>query len=93
MLNSGLGKKERKNSTDKSNHGKSTYDLGWGMFLNRLKTKAEENGKMIIEADKWFASSKTCNHCGYVNKDLTIEDREWICPKCGSKIMRDTNAA
>ena len=84
---------ERKNSADKSNHGKSTYDLGWGMFLNRLKTKAEENGKMIIEANKWFASSKTCNHCGYVNKDLTIEDSEWTCPKCGSKLMRDVNAA
>ena len=84
---------ERKNSSDKANHGKSAYDLGWSMFLNRLKTKAEENGKMIIEADKWFASSKTCNHCGYVNKDLTIKDREWTCPKCGSKLMRDTNAA
>ena len=84
---------ERKNSADKSNHGKSTYDLGWSMFLNRLKTKAEENGKMIIEANHWFASSKTCNYCGYVNKDLTIENREWTCPKCGSKLMRDTNAA
>lgn len=84
---------ERKNLKDKNNHGKSVYDLGWGIFLNRLKTKAEENGKMIIEADKWFASSKTCNHCGYVNKDLAIEDREWTCPKCGSKMMRDMNAA
>ena len=84
---------ERKNSSDKSNHGKSTYDLGWSMFLNRLKTKAEENGKIIIEANQWFASSKTCNHCGYVNKDLAIEDREWTCPSCGSKLMRDTNAA
>ncbi len=63
---------ERKDSNDRSNHGKSVHDLGWGMFLNRLKTKAEENGTMIIEADKWFASSKTCNHCGYANKDLTV---------------------
>lgn len=84
---------ERKNSYDKSNHGKSVNDLGWSMFLNRLKTKAEETGKMILEADKWFASSKTCNHCGYVNRELTIEDREWICPKCSSKLMRDSNAA
>lgn len=84
---------ERKNSKDKHNHGKSAYDLGWAMFLNRLKTKAEENGKIIIEADKWFASSKTCNHCGYVNKDLEVEDREWTCPQCNSFNYRDWNAA
>lgn len=84
---------ERKNSTDKSNHGKSVNDLGWRYFVNRLKTKAEEQGKIVIEADKWFASSKTCNVCGHVNKDLTIQDRSWICPRCGKEHNRDMNAA
>ena len=84
---------ERKESSDKSNHGKSVNDLGWYYFVNRLKTKAEEQGKIVIEANKWFASSKTCNICGYVNKDITIEDRSWICPKCGTELHRDKNAA
>ena len=84
---------ERKNSKDKSNHGKSVNDLGWYYFVNRLKTKAEEQGKIIMEADKWFASSKTCNVCGYVNKDLTISDRTWLCPRCGKEHNRDQNAA
>ena len=84
---------ERKDSNDKGNHGKSVNDLGWGYFVNRLKTKAEEQGKIVIEADKWFASSKTCNVCGYVNKDLTISDRSWICPQCGKEHNRDENAA
>ena len=84
---------ERKNLKDKSNHGKSVNDLGWRYFVNRLKTKAEEQGKVIIEANKWFTSSKTCNICGYVNKDMTIEDRSWICPKCGTEHNRDQNAA
>jgi putative transposase len=84
---------ERKDSKDKSNHGKSVNDLGWYYFVNRLKTKAEEQGKTVIEANKWFASSKTCNICGYVNKDLTISDRSWICPKCGTEHNRDENAA
>ena len=84
---------ERKESNDKSNHGKSVNDLGWCYFVNRLKTKAEEQGKIVIEANKWFASSKTCNICGYVNKDLTISDRSWICPKCGTELHRDENAA
>ena len=84
---------ERKESNDKSNHGKSVNDLGWYYFVQRLKTKAEEQGKMVIEANKWFASSKTCNICGYVNNDLTISDRSWICPKCGTEHNRDKNAA
>ena len=84
---------ERKESSDKSNHGKSVNDLGWCYFVNRLKTKAEEQGKIVIEANKWFASSKTCNICGYVNKDLTISDRSWSCPKCGTELHRDENAA
>ena len=84
---------ERKNSSDKNNHGKSVNDLGWYYFVNRLKTKAEEQGKIIIEANKWFASTKTCNICGYVNKDLTISDRSWICPRCGTEHQRDENAA
>ena len=85
--------KERQNLSDKSNHGKSVYDLGWYYFVQRLKTKAEEQGKIVMEADKWFASSKTCNICGYVNKDLTISDRTWLCPKCGKEHNRDQNAA
>ena len=85
--------RERQNLSDKSNHGKSVYDLGWYNFVQRLKTKAEEQGKIVIEANKWFASSKTCNVCGYVNKDLTISDRTWICPKCGKEHNRDQNAA
>ena len=84
---------ERKESSDKSNHGKSVNDLGWCYFVNRLKTKAEEQGKIVIEANKWFASSKTCNICGYVNKDLIISDRSWVCPKCGTEHNRDQNAA
>ena len=84
---------ERKDSKDKNNHGKSVNDLGWCYFVNRLKTKAEEQGKIVIEADKWFASSKTCNICGYVNKDMTISERSWICPRCGTEHQRDENAA
>ena len=84
---------ERKESKDKNNYGKSVNDLGWCYFVNRLKTKAEEQGKVVIEANKWFASSKTCNICGYVNKDLMVSERSWICPRCGTEHNRDENAA
>jgi len=45
-------------------HGKSANDLGWGMFKTFLKYKCEEYGSLLVIADKWFPSSKTCNHCG-----------------------------
>jgi putative transposase len=43
-------------------------------------------------ADRWFASSKTCHVCGHKH-DLTLKDRIYICPHCGTIIDRDLNAA
>ena len=74
------------------NLGTSTLDNGFGMFRTFLKYKLEEQGKHFIVIDKWFPSSKTCNHCGYVNKMLTLRDRVWICPDCGTIVIRDANA-
>ena len=28
-----------------------------------------------------------------INKELTLKDREWACPECGSVLSRDFNAA
>ena len=42
---------------------------------------------------KYFEpSSKMCT-CGYINHNLTLAMREWICPKCGSIHDRDLLAA
>ena len=72
--------------------GKSVNDLGYGAFLNQLKYKTLWNNKILIEADKWFASSKTCSKCGFVHKNLTLQDRVFNCPSCGFEIDRDWNA-
>ena len=72
--------------------GKSTLDNGFGMFRAFLAYKLEEQGKHLIVIDKWFPSSKTCNNCGYVNKELKLNDRIWVCPCCGDIVMRDANA-
>lgn len=73
--------------------GKSTNDNGFGMFRSFLEYKLQEQGKHLIRLDKWYPSSKTCHHCGYINSDLTLDDREWFCPGCGMTILRDSNAA
>ncbi|MFA6089709.1 MAG: RNA-guided endonuclease TnpB family protein [Candidatus Woesearchaeota archaeon] len=72
--------------------GKSINDLGYGMFLQQLKYKTFWNNKILIEADKWFASSKTCSKCGFIHKDLMLKDRIFSCPSCGFEIDRDQNA-
>ena len=73
--------------------GKSTNDNGFGMFRTFLEYKLIEQGKRLIVIDKWFPSSKLCSHCGNVNNELTLADRNWICPNCKSELDRDINAA
>lgn len=72
--------------------GKSVMDLGYSEFIRQLQYKSLWNNKLFIQADKWFASSKTCSICGFINKNLQLSDRSWICPNCGENHDRDTNA-
>ena len=72
--------------------GKSTNDNAVGMFREFLAYKMAERGKVFTKIGKWFPSSKTCNKCGYINKGLTLSDREWTC-ECGAHHSRDINAA
>lgn len=71
--------------------GKSVMDLGYSQFVRQLQYKALWSGKLFIQADKFFASSKTCSVCGF-KKDLRLSDREWECPNCGQTHDRDQNA-
>ena len=73
--------------------GKSVYDNGWGMFTIFLKYKLEDKGGKLVKIDKWYPSSKLCHECGYKNNELTLSDRVWVCPNCGSIIQRDYNAS
>lgn len=74
------------------NLGKSVMDLGFSEFVRQLQYKSLWNNKLFIQADKWFASSKTCSVCGYKNKELELSDRKWDCPNCGTGHNRDHNA-
>lgn len=72
---------------------KAIQEQGWSEFVRQMKYKCEWNGIEFVQADRWFASSKTCSYCGSKKKDLTENDRTYICPVCGLKINRDYNAA
>lgn len=68
-------------------------DTSLGMFNGMISYKGNWKGKNVIHIGRFEPSSKTCNKCGYVNKDLTLGDREWTCPICGEHHDRDINAA
>jgi putative transposase len=72
---------------------KSISDAGWGMFGTMLKYKAEKLGKIYIEIDRFFPSSKTCNNCLHKVSEMPLNLRHWDCPKCHSRNDRDINAA
>ena len=72
---------------------KAIQDHGLSNFFRILTYKSYWNDREIVEVGRFFASSKLCNCCGYKNNDLTLADREWICPVCGEKVDRDLNAA
>ena len=63
---------------------KALSDSALSRFLRMLKYKAERRGIPIAEADRFFASSKTCSKCGHKKDDLTLSDRTYHCTECGS---------
>ena len=67
-------------------------DAGWRNFLHCLKYKAEECGKHIIEAGKYFPSSQICASCNHRQK-MPLSVRQYDCPNCGIKNDRDYNSA
>ena len=71
----------------------SIQEMNFGEFRRMLEYKAKWYGRQIVYVDRFYPSSKTCNHCGYVNKELKLSDRQWVCPQCGELIERDYNAA
>ncbi|WP_407676131.1 zinc ribbon domain-containing protein [Planktothrix mougeotii] len=58
-----------------------------------LSYKAEQEGKIYLEIDRFFPSSKTCNHCLNVVDSLPLDVRQWTCNHCRTNHDRDINAA
>ncbi len=81
----------QKNGFKASNRAIS--DLSWFAFVQMLQYKSDWSGKNLIKIGRFEPSSKTCNICGYVNHNLTLDMREWVCPTCNNVLDRDLNAA
>jgi putative transposase len=71
----------------------SISQVGWGSFMTMLKYKAEQEGKVYLEIERFFPSSKTCSNCLNIVDSLPLDIRTWTCDSCGTKHDRDINAS
>ncbi|MEQ9621206.1 RNA-guided endonuclease InsQ/TnpB family protein [Coleofasciculus chthonoplastes] len=72
---------------------KAISDVSWGMFVNFLSYKLDKEGKVLIEIERWFPSSKLCSNCHYQVDEMPLDVRSWTCPSCGTHHDRDGNAS
>ncbi len=87
---------------------RSISDAAWGEMRAQLEYKCQWYGRTLVKidevsaalgacirenADRFFPSSKRCNHCGFVVEKMPWDIRTWDCPSCGTTdIDRDINA-
>ena len=82
------------NGMMKNHHlAQAISDVSWHEFKRQLEYKCKWKGRQLVIIDRFFPSSKTCNHCGYINQELTLDVRQWNCPQCSCKLDRDLNAS
>lgn len=68
-------------------------DASWRTLRTFLEYKCEWYGKNLRVINRFEPSSKRCNSCGNINKELKLSDRTWTCKKCSVTHDRDVNAA
>ena len=61
-------------------------------FRVKLKKKCSENSIELRVVNRFYPSSKLCNCCGFIKKDLKLSDRIYRC-NCGYVEDRDVNTA
>jgi putative transposase len=73
----------------------SLSDASFGEIRRQLIYKSHWFGGQVVLVGTFFPSSQLCSTpgCDGRNSELTLEDREWTCPKCGVAHDRDLNAA
>lgn len=76
----------------KNHHvAKSVADASMGEFLRMLRYKAAWSCRTLVEAERWFPSTKRCSGCGAL-QDVPLSARRFSCC-CGTEMSRDENAA
>ena len=71
---------------------KSILDAGWDDFLSRLRAKAEDAARTVVEVDPAY-TSQTCSGCGERFPESIPLSTRWVTHACGLSMDRDQNAA
>ena len=73
--------------------GRKVSDLAFGQFVRILEFKCFKHNRAFLQIGQWTPTTKPCSDCGHHNENLSLSDRQWTCPECGSHHDRDVNAA
>ena len=68
-------------------------DAALAQIRRMLAYKCRWYGSHLVEAGRYFPSSKMCTACGRRKPNLTLADRVFECDVCGVRIDRDLGAA
>lgn len=68
-------------------------DQGWGELRRQLEYKTQRHGGVMLAADRFYPSTKTCSSCGTVKAKLSLAVRTYTCDSCHLVMDRDVNAA
>ncbi len=68
-------------------------EQSFSRFKEILTSKCQEHGIQLRKVNRFFPSSKMCNCCGNIKRNLKLSDRIYICDKCKYEIDRDLGAA
>jgi putative transposase len=79
---------KKMSESNKTGLNKAIRNAKFAQFLLFLKYKT--NNLILVNP---YNTSKTCNHCGFINESLRLSDREITCSSCKEKYDRDENAA
>ena len=66
------------------------------LFYRTRMLLTEKAKNCFIEVgvvNRFYPSSKMCSCCGYINKQLKLSDRVFVCSNCDLVIDRDYNAS
>ena len=87
------GKLARNCQASKRAMNRSILRNGWSSLVDKLSYKAQWYGRMFVQVDRFYPSSRICHNCGHKYDGLLLSEREWVCESCGASHDRDVNAA
>jgi putative transposase len=79
--------------TRKRGLNRALADAALAQVRRMLTYKTAWYGSRLVEADRWYPSSKTCSRCGGRKPRLPLAERSFVCEHCGLVLDRDRNAA